>query len=393
MGKHKPYHDDFRFKKVGGVFYVIYKTDPAHPRSTRIPVSEGESAAVNWAYANMHRPREQSISLRQLAVDFFIPGKCTWTNRKLIKARRNNREAFAPSYLGVNRGRLVNYILPRFGSVPLHMITAKAIDEWLLNLDSVRFGLPLSTSSLDKILNAMRKILGEAKYQGQLRENVAADVEPYDAWTGHRREAFMVAELRELFPVELNRALEIWQSLDWYAFFLMMRTCGLRPQEVAGFMLSDWMKDYHGAVISRRIVRDKKALRVVEGLKTANSGMTVKPVVFSDHLERILALLEERGAPANDLLFRSVNGKPIGAETSNKHFGYSARRAGVELEGRTQYSLRHSFYTELLKHLPEKDVEKMAGHKSLRKEYDHRKGVDFLKAAQPMRDVINQISA
>ena len=91
--------------------------------------------------------------------------------------------------------------------------------------------------------------MGEAKYQGHIRENVALGVEPYDAWTGHRREAFTADELKELFPIELNEALHIWQSLEWYGFFLMMRTCGLRPQEVAGFMLSDWLKDYHGAVI------------------------------------------------------------------------------------------------------------------------------------------------
>lgn len=48
------------------------------------------------------------------------------------------------------------------------------------------------------------------------------------------------------------------------------------------------------------------------------------------------------------------------------------RRAGIELNGRTQYSLRHTFYTEMLKRIPEKDVKKMAGHWALRKEYDHR---------------------
>ena len=58
----------------------------------------------------------------------------------------------------------------------------------------------------------------------------------------------------------------------------------------------------------------------------------------------------------------------------HKHFKASVIRAGLELQGRTQYCLRHTFYTEALKRMPEKEVEKMAGHKSLRKEYDHRKG-------------------
>lgn len=103
-------------------------------------------------------------------------------------------------------------------------------------------------------------------------------------------------------------------------------------------------------------------------------------------------MLEFRGAPADDLLFR-INGQPVQLDTSNKHFKASTARAGLELAGRTQYCLRHTFYTEALKRMPEKEVEMMAGHKSLRKEYDHRKGIDFLRAAQPLREVINELSA
>ena len=44
-----------------------------------------------------------------------------------------------------------------------------------------------------------------------------------------------------------------------------------------------------------------------------------------------------------------------------------------------------------IRRVPEKDVEKMAGHRALRKEYDHRLGVDFLKNAQPLLDIINSL--
>ena len=33
------------------------------------------------------------------------------------------------------------------------------------------------------------------------------------------------------------------------------------------------------------------------------------------------------------------------------------------------------------------------GHKSLRQEYDHRKGIDFLRAAQPLREIVNELGA
>lgn len=393
----KPFHQHFRFKRVRGYWYVIYKEDPGHPKSTGIRVeiypdaSNNESDAVNWAYANMHFGVESTITVRKFAKDFFDPEGCAWTRRKLLKAGRNDRRPFNSAYLPQNRGRLKNYILPRFGSVPLYMITTKAIDEWLMDLDSVRSGLPLSTSSLDKILNALRIILGEAKYQGYTQGNPAGEVSPFDSWSGPKRKPFILEEIRLLFPEDLREALRIWQSHEWYAYFLMEWTCGLRPQEVSAFMLKDWNKRLHGAIISRRI--ENSTLTVLDGLKTTERGMTVKPVIFSDRLEWILSLLEEKSYPTDELLFRSVNNKIVSAETSNKHFKASADRAGVELTGRTQYCLRHTYYTELLKRISEEDVERMAGHRSLRREYDHRKGIDFLKKAQPLREVINELSA
>lgn len=277
--------------------------------------------------------------------------------------------------------------MPRWGPVPLRLITTKAIDKWLMELDSVRTGLPLAPASLDKILTAMRHILGEAKYQGYLSENPAAAVEPYGTGVNQRREPFTLAEINSLFPDDLDEASRIWQSLSWYGYFLMQWTCGLRPGEVGAFMLQDWIKEHHGAVIHQSL--ENKTL-TIKGLKTEKKGMTVKPVVFSDKLESVLTLLEFKGIARDELLF-TVNGQAIKAETANKHFKAAAKRAEVDLQSRTQYCLRHTFYTETLKILPEKDVEKMAGHKTLRKEYDHRKGLDFLKNAQPLRELVNKL--
>jgi len=390
----------FRFvkrnSKRGRIYYVIYDHDPAHPKATGVLVdpadknrsfeAAGYDDAVAYAYANLEVTRSGSqITLREFAQHFFDPERCTWTRRMLRKEKR-----FHASYLEANRGRLKHYILPRFGAVPLNLISAKAIDEWLMDLDSVMKGIPLSPASLDKLLVAIRKILGEAKYQGYIKENVAYEIAPFNSGNRQVRQPFTMQEIKTLFPENFDDALEIWQNLDWYAFFLMQWTCGLRPAETAGFMLSDWIKEYHGAVIQRSV--ETRTLEI-KGLKTEHSGMTVKPVVFSESLEKALTMLEFRGALQDDLLFRSIHGKPIGTDTSNKHFKASAGRGGVELHGRTQYCLRHTFYTEALKRMPEKEVEKMAGHKSLRKEYDHRKGIDFLRAAQPLRDVINELSA
>jgi hypothetical protein len=121
--------------------------------------------------------------------------------------------------------------------------------------------------------------------------------------------------------------------------------------------------------------------------------MAVKAVVFSDRLEWVLRLLIERGAPTEGLFFRTPDGRPIHCQAASKHFKSVARRAGVELGTRTQCCLRHTYYTDLLKVIPEEDVSQPAGYTRLRKEYDHRKGVDFLRKRQRLRPAVNRLIA
>ena len=61
------------------------------------------------------------------------------------------------------------------------------------------------------------------------------------------------------------------------------------------------------------------------------------------------------------LVFKSVNGNTLKPEISLKHFKASCARAKIELNGRTQYSLRHTFDTDLLKQLNRDTVNDLMG--------------------------------
>jgi len=273
----------------------------------------------------------------------------------------------------------------------MHMITADAIDAWLEDLDSTR-GTRLSGSTLDKVLHTLRIVLKEAKREGLIHENPAYDVDLFDTARGSRkREPFTRAAIRKLFSANLDDCARIWGTPEWYAYFLMMYTGGLRPQEVSAFEIGDWIGQEHGAVFHQRL--DSPTLQVLEGLKTVKKGMTVKAVPFSDRFEDVLRTLVCRRAPAKGLIFRAAGSGPIRVEVTNKHFRASAKRAGVELGKPTQYSLRHTYYSELLKEIPERDVEQLAGHTTLRKEYDHRKGIDFLRSRVGIRAAVNRLTA
>ena len=88
------------------------------------------------------------------------------------------------------------------------------------------------------------------------------------------------------------------------------------------------------------------------------------------------------------MIFPSINGNTLKAEVSNKHFKASCDRAGIDRGGRTQYSLRHTFDTELLKVLDRGTVQNLMGHTSYRKEYDHRTGEDLLLQLQDVVAVV-----
>jgi len=61
----------------------------------------------------------------------------------------------------------------------------------------------------------------------------------------------------------------------------------------------------------------------------------------------------------------SIGNGVITTPTSQKHFKGACKRAGVDLRGRPQYSLRHTFNTELMSVASLEDVQESMGHRSM----------------------------
>ena len=381
MKREHPFRIKKRTLNSGNISYrVIFDFQPWKTYSSGKDSYEG---AVAWAYQNMHRVtlQKEYPSFGEFSKDFFIPGTCKWTDRKL-----RHGSTFGQNYFPQRRGILLNHLIPRLRDLRLDSITAAQIDDILLDTSNKSTGAPLAPHTLERTRMVLRIIFGEAVFQGILRDNPADHVPPFYG-TANPHQPFTLAEIHQLFPEDIDEGLQIWKSLEWYGYFLMQWSCGVRPGEAAAFMLRDWIRDQHGAVIKTSV---EARTRKIKGLKTENKGMMAKPVIFNQQLETIFTMLEYNGR-APDVPVFILNNRTIELNTANKHLKSSAREAGLDLSGRAQYSFRHTFYTELLKRLPVKDVEKMAGHKKLRKEYDHRQGVDFLKEAEPLRKIINQL--
>ena len=172
----------------------------------------------------------------------------------------------------------------------------------------------------------------------------------------------------------------MWGTDIWYAYFLTLYTTGWRPGEVAGLKPDMWYRGEKVIVARRKVTRKRQ---VQDGIKTSKKGMKFKVAFISDRLQGELLLLEPKITNPDGLFF-SVNGRPIQADVANKHLRLSAPRAGVDLAGRTQYSFRHAFATDLHVVAPEKIVNSLMGHVKYRGEYDRRdelKMIETLKGA------------
>ncbi len=368
----KPY----RFwKKPSGIYYVMYAIRPGKWLSTG---QKKESDARIWAEENRVNKIETSQTLQQFADGFFIPGRHNWIERKHAK-----NKYFASDFLTTHQSRLDNYILPYFGSYLLPAIRERAIDDWLIDLKG-KFK-PLSGATKNKILVTFRHVLQEAKEQGIIDSNPASEIEMITE-KKKEREIFSPEEIRLLFPDSEEELMKIWLTKSWELFFRVEACCGLRPGEVSALSWGNFYPDLNGLIVNKSV--DFKTGKI-KGIKTEKKGMSEKPAILTDYIvQELLRCKYELKPEETDLIFPSINWNTLKPEISNKHFKASCDRAGLDRAGRTQYCLRHTFDTELLKKLSRETVQNLMGHTTYRKEYDHRTGEDLLVQLQDIVPVV-----
>ncbi|MDC7234544.1 MAG: tyrosine-type recombinase/integrase [Spirochaetales bacterium] len=354
-----------------GVFYIQFAHTPGKWITTNCTDRDD---AIRWAEANREAAgqiRKKIPTLKQFADGFFVPGNEFWMKRLMRK-----KKSFASDYFRAHQGRLDNYIIPEFGSRLISSITTVEIDNWFLDLESVRTKNELSDNAKNKVLHVFRIILEEAKYQGYVKENAASAVEEISE-ENQERKHFTDIEMRKLFPDDRDELLRIWQGLKWTVFFMIMKDTGFRPGEVAGLTRRAYYSSVGGIYTTGSI--DTVTGQYKDSIKTTKKGKGYKLGLLEDLTLQLLDdYLEETDPEIDELIFPAANTEGIKVETSLKHFKLSARRAKVDLQGRTQYCLRHSFETRKLMDLDLETVKELMGHTRYRKEYDHRSGEDRL---------------
>lgn len=368
----------YRFWVRNGIFYVRFRSGGGWVSTGQTDPADAEA----WALARLDTTGESGrvITLGQFARDFFEPHS-KWLQRQSAKGR-----IFSPSYLYDMKSRFKNYVIPRFKDTPLQSLRPKEIEDWLLELRKAGTKEMLIPNTKNKILQILRYVLDEAVRCEIIKDNPARQVSPF-IQTESKRSVFTAEEIQALFPLENPVLLDyIWQGPMWTPFFYILTLTGLRPGEVAALQWKDWHPDLHGLVIRRAVDSFTKTLK---STKTGN----VRPAILTDVAEAMLMNWREiSGHTGPDDLIFTLDGSPLAVFTSAKHFRSSAARAGVNLAGRTQYCLRHTFNTDMLNLLPQEIVQRLMGHSTERmtRHYRNPKEEEMIKGVQQAKQILEE---
>ena len=107
---------------------------------------------------------QKSVALEEYTKEFFIWGKCIWTQR-----RKAQGYAAIEVMSQMRRGQLTNHIIPAFGTLKLIEINPVQVENWLL-------GLELANSTKNHIRDSFSIVLDEARRERLIHTNPIFDV-------------------------------------------------------------------------------------------------------------------------------------------------------------------------------------------------------------------------
>jgi integrase len=343
----------FKHKVRNGLYSIAFFEDPAHYHATG---QDNLEDAIAWAKrkkGELLGPKP--ILFKEAARGFFDDG-APWVVRQIGRGR-----SFSAEYLPQMRGRLKNYLLPRWGETPIREITRRAFDDWIIALPR------LKNSTKNKIIDAMLIMAREWADLGLFA------VSPFDGYTHltpsdvQSREIFTGEELRTLFPADRDRLEAIWANPDkthaefgqlWVSFFIALKETGARPAELLALTWGDWRPQDCGFPIHKAV--ENTTGRIKPSTKTGSR----KPAFLSARGVQELMLWGAASVHTqpDDLIWSFDGSTPIKTDSAAKHFRVACERAGVKRGNRTPYCLRHTFATAALETMPLRAVQALLGH-------------------------------
>ena len=347
-------------RRSDGYQEVHFAEAPGHWKGSP---EQDRDQAIAWAKRNRKRIVEEYLphherripTFGEFAGGFYDEGSEWVTLQKELKRR------LSAEYLPQMRGRLSLYLLPSFRDIRIDLITGADFLKVIANLKAHnRTRCPdgeLSNSSKSKVLDCGKNIFAFAKLKGVITTDPLTDIHhlPSDEV---RRDIFTEEELARLFPTDRSEAERVWQTQMWLAYGLTLRYSGARPSEVHALTWEDWDSEVEAFPIINAV--ENVTGKINDRTKTGSAKAAFLPTRAVQELKLWKHFC--RDASGRALVF-SFDGKtPLSTATARRHFIGACKRAGVELNGRVPYCLRHTLATEMLEVLPLDMVQELLGH-------------------------------
>ena len=349
------HHDYTLFRRKGSKTWYFYY----FKGNERLAKSTGKSLkyeAEQEARKFVDKGKLPDISLNDFSKDFFVWDRCSWIKRQHSKGR-----SFSKQVAHGRRAHLKNHILPEFGKYYLTELNKRSIEDWLTSQT-------ISNQTKNHILYSFRIVLRDAEDAGLLEKNVLDRVEPFGN-EAKKRDVFSVEDLKQLFPDDREKLLEIWGSLKHATCYIVLASTGIRTGEVRALQWLHNISD--GALLIDRAVK-------ADGSIGTTKSKDVRIVLLPAKVQRLLnEWLKETPFSENvDLIFfGNAKDKPWSRDYLSKYFHPCMGRAKIDTTGKNIvcHSFRHTFNTVMRQVLPLEILQALTGHKSesMTDLYDH----------------------
>ena len=360
-------------KKGRDIYYAKFR-DPS-TSAYSVFLSTGcrrRDDAVIWCERHLS---EQSQKRENILFEKYVEG--FWHPSGAYAQTKISRGfTISPRYLKIADVYTRGHLIPTFGTRRLRDITTRMIDDWVVERWKAN---KLAPATINRLLQHLKTILGQAASEGWILENPATYVRPVKLET---------SEKGVLTPDEISKLLvpDGWKDYRHYVINLLAYATGMRLGEIRGLLLQDIHQDR---------IEIHHNWQDDEGLKTPKLG-SKRDVPISERISKALDGLVHDTLPESIVFYGATKEIPLPKYTIEWNFNQALKRIGIEKDIRLSrnlsfHSWRHSMNTILRSQgIVDSKVRRVTGHRSaaMSDHYTHFKADDYLDVARALEAVL-----
>ena len=256
----------------------------------------------------------------QSSTPSFMEFSQVWFDEKKIEWR--------PSYIGKIKDILDKYILPYFGSKPIHLIDKTELLAFRSSLAKVTYGKankPLSVARINSIMVPLRMILQEA-------------AERYEFDTPYKNIKTLKEPKVDVYPFNLE---EVWQFIngvrsDYKNYYTVRFFTGMRTSEIDGLT-------WENVDFDRQEIKIRQAL-VYGVMGPPKTQESYREIAMSPWVLQALLNQKKVTYGRSDFVFCSHTGQPLNYNNINKRIWHPTLK-NLGLKKRSAYQTRHTAAT------------------------------------------------